>query len=155
IFLAEGMGRLLVICPSRLGKYCWSCDGAVSEGFDREPDLHDCRDRFQNELDAAWSGPEGPGKRLERLCDRGHKAVEAEDIEHAGEVVTERHQTPFAADLVEAANQEVAIAGATFERAEGMLDDGGTTAHQVACAFHPPAMTFENILVLPATDSPS
>src|SRR5690349_15796735 len=89
------------------------------------------------------------------LCDGGHKALEAEDIEHTGEVVAERHQAPFAADLVEAANEEVAIAGAAFERAEGMLDDGGTTAHQVACAFDPRAMTFENILVLPATDDSS
>src|SRR4249919_2621114 len=41
IFLRAGLDpHLGVICPSRLGKYCWSCDGAVSEGFDREPDLH-------------------------------------------------------------------------------------------------------------------
>src|SRR5882757_11194321 len=81
------------------------------------------------------------------LCDGGHKALEAEDIEHAGKVVTERHQAPFAADLVEAANQKVAIAGAAFERAKGMFDDGGTTAHQLACTFHPRPMTFENIFV--------
>src|SRR4029077_10439223 len=34
IFLRAGLDpHLGVICPSRLGKYCWSCDGAVSEGF--------------------------------------------------------------------------------------------------------------------------
>jgi hypothetical protein len=86
------------------------------------------------------------------LCEGGQEALEAEDIEHAGEVVTERHQTPFAANLVEAANEEVAITGAAFERAEGMLDDGGTPAHQFAGTLHPRAMTFENILVLPAAD---
>ena len=94
----------------------------------------------------------GAFTRTECLCHAGHEALEAEDIEHAGKVVAERHQAPFAAHLVEAANEEVAIAGAAFERAEGMFDDGGTTAHQVACAFHPRAVTFENIFVLPATD---
>jgi hypothetical protein len=65
-------------------------------------------------------------------------------------VEAERHQAPFAANLFEAANEEVAIAGAAFERAEGMFDDGGTTAHQVACAFHPRAMTFEKLRIGPA-----
>ena len=73
-------------------------------------------------------------------------------FEYTGEIVAERHQAPFAAHLVEAADQEVAIAGAAFERAEGMFDDGRTTAHQLACALHPRAVAFENIFVLPATD---
>ena len=80
------------------------------------------------------------------------EAVEAENVEQAGEVVAERHQTPFATHLVEAADEEVLIAGAAFERPEGVLDDGGATAHQFACALHPRTMTFENIFVLPARD---
>jgi len=80
------------------------------------------------------------------------KALEAKDVEDTGKVVTERHQAPFAANLVEAAHQEVAIAGAAFESAEGMLHDGGAAAHQFVCAMHPCAMTFENIFVLPAGD---
>src|SRR5258705_12662369 len=85
-------------------------------------------------------------------CHVGNEAFEAEDIEHAGEVVAERHQAPFTANLVEAANQEVAVSGAAFEGTKGMLDDPGTTAHQFARALHPRSMTFENIFVLPASD---
>ena len=51
---------------------------------------------------------------MECFCHASNEAIEAEDIEHAGEVVTEGHQAPFAADLVEAADQEVAIPGAAF-----------------------------------------
>src|SRR5260221_10897199 len=102
----------------------------------------ECR---QNELDAVQGGGKSVFARQKHLCYHVcDEALETEDIEHAGEVVAERHQAPFAAHLVEAANEEVTIAGAAFERAEGMLDDGGTTAHQVACALHPRAMTFEN-----------
>ena len=36
----------------------------------------------------------------------GHKGVEAEDAEHAGEVVAERHEAPFAAHLVETADEK-------------------------------------------------
>ncbi len=46
------------------------------------------------------------------------------------------------------------IAGAAFERAKRMLDDGKTTAHQLACTLHPRAMTFKNAFMLPATDRP-
>src|SRR3984893_3309801 len=85
------------------------------------------------------------------------EAVEAENVEHAGEVVAERHQAPFASNLVEAADEEVLIAGAAFERPEGELDDGGAPAHQFTCAFacHPVAMTVENIFVPPAADAPA
>src|ERR1035438_7098656 len=58
----------------------------------------------------------------EGFCDGCNEAIEAENVEHAGEVVAERHQAPFAAYLVEAADEEVLIAGAAFERPEGMLD---------------------------------
>src|ERR1700686_4477497 len=89
------------------------------------------------------------------FCDGCNEAIEAENVEHAGEVVAERHQAPFAANLVEAADEEVLIAGAAFERPEGGLDDGGAAPHQFARAFacHPLAMTVENIFVLPAADA--
>ena|ERR1700687_835007 len=86
-------------------------------------------------------------------CHVGNEALEAEDIEDTGEIVAERHQAPFAANLVEAANQKVSIAGAAFEGAEWMLDKRGTTSHQFVCALHPSAMTFENVFVLPAADA--
>ena len=82
------------------------------------------------------------------------EAVEAENVEQAGEVVAERHQTPFATHLVEAADEEVLIAGAAFERPEGVLDDGGAATHQFAAfACHPLAMPVENIFVFPAKDA--
>ena len=94
--------------------------------------------------------------KCERLCCHvGDEALETEDVEHAGEVVAERHQAPFAANLVEAANQEMAVSGAAFEGPKGMLDNAGTAAHQLARALHPRAMTFENIFVFPTSDGPS
>ena len=67
----------------------------------------------------------------------GQECVDAEDAQHAGEVVAERHQAPFAAHLVEAAQQEVAVSGAAFERAEGMLHQGwpGGARWRPACAI--------------------
>ena len=63
--------------------------------------------------------------KCERLCcHAGNEALEPEDVEHAGEVVAERHQAPFAADLVEASNEEVPIAGTAFDGAEGVFDNG-------------------------------
>ena len=49
------------------------------------------------------------------LCEVGCEALEAENVEHAGEIVAERHQAPFTADLFEAADEEVLIPGAAFE----------------------------------------
>ncbi|MEA2948773.1 MAG: hypothetical protein QOI40_4103, partial [Alphaproteobacteria bacterium] len=82
------------------------------------------------------------------------KAVEPDDVEHAGEVVAQRHQAPLAAHLVEAAHEEVAIAGTAFERAEGMLSEGGPAPHYSA-GFgprHPRAMAVDYGLMLPAMD---
>ena len=61
----------------------------------------------------------------------------------------EREETPC-----EAADQEMSIAGTAFDRAEGMLDNAGTAAHQFARALHPRAMAFENVFMFPATDGP-
>jgi len=95
--------------------------------------------------EARQSIGESVGARCNRSCDGCNEALETEDVEHAGKVVTERHQAPFAANLVEAAKEEVAIAGAAFEGAEGVLDNGGPAAHQsvCACTLHPRAMTFD------------
>src|ERR1700730_16071231 len=107
----------------------------------------------QNNPNALGGDGKGAFVRQTHLCGHaGNEALETEDIEHAGEVVAKRHQAPFAANLVEAAKEEVPIAGAAFDCAERMLDKPGATAHQLACALHPGAMTFENILVLPASD---
>src|ERR1700728_2111443 len=112
------------------------------------------------ELSVKWRGllstsqPSGLA-RCEGLGDACNELLEAENVEQAGEVVAERHQAPFATDLIEAADEEVLIAGAAFERPEGVLDDGGAAAHQFACPFacHPLAMTVENIFVFPAKDA--
>src|ERR1700761_4302185 len=89
------------------------------------------------------------------LCEVGSEALEAENVEHAGEIVAERHQAPFATNLFEAADQEVLIAGAAFERPERMLDDGGASAHQFGRTFarHPLAVAVENLFVLPTADA--
>ena len=88
----------------------------------------------QKGLNAVQGARKGVLERCECPGQVRDKVLEAQDVEHAGEVVAECHQAPFATYLVEAAKEKVPIAGAAFERAEGMLDDGGPTAHQVACA---------------------
>src|SRR5207249_3373201 len=80
------------------------------------------------------------------------EVVEADNVQRASEIVAERHQAPFAADLVEAADQEVAIAGAAFERAEWMFDQAGALAHQCAGILHPFLVTIDHRFVLPAVD---
>jgi hypothetical protein len=55
----------------------------------------------------------------EGFCDTRHEVFEAQDVEQASEFVAERHQTPLAANLVEAANEEVPIAGAAFDGSKG------------------------------------
>ncbi|KRR23258.1 hypothetical protein CQ13_27605 [Bradyrhizobium retamae] len=62
--------------------------------------------------------------RQKHLGHARNEALEAEDVEDTGEVVAERHQAPFAAHLIEAANEEVAVSGAALDRAEGVLGDG-------------------------------
>src|SRR5512144_1267840 len=113
-------------------------------------------DQRPKELNATWEGFDSAFEDSKRLClcgDLSHKFFETEDVEDAGEVIAERHQAPFAADLVEAANQEVSVAGAALERAERVLDNPRTTTHQLGGALHPRTMTIENIFVLPATDA--
>jgi hypothetical protein len=82
----------------------------------------------------------------------GHEPVEAEDAQHAREVVAERHQAPLAAHLVEATHEEMAVAGATFERAERMLHQACAAAHQRAGSLHPLPMPFDDVLVHPPKD---
>ena len=110
----------------------------------------------QNEPNAVQGGcRSAPAKEGGKFCcHAGDKALEAEDVEDAGEIVTERHQAPFAAHLVEAAEEEVPVSGAAFDRAEGMLDDRRSTTHQFTSALHPCAVTFEDIFMLPAVDDP-
>jgi hypothetical protein len=55
-------------------------------------------------------------------CHVGDEAIETKVVEHAAEVVAERHQAPFAAGLVEATNKEVPVAGAAFDGLERMLE---------------------------------
>src|SRR5215510_11051364 len=82
----------------------------------------------------------------------GEEAIEADDAQHAGEVVAQCHQAPFAAHLVEAAHEEVAIASAALEGAEGMFDQPGAAAHDAAGAFHALAMALDDLFMLPAVD---
>src|SRR5206468_4906730 len=79
-------------------------------------------------------------------------ADEAEDVGQAGEVVAERHQAPFAAHLVEAADEEVAVAGAAFEGTEGVFGEFGPAAHSAVGVLHPRAMPFQHGFMLPALD---
>jgi hypothetical protein len=116
--------------------------------------LDDLRpERLQSALKDVPGGWKDGFARQERFGHGCDEALEAEDVEDAGEVVAKRHQALFAADLVEPANEEVAVSGVALDRAKGMRDDAGTAAHQFVCTLHPRPMTIENILVLPATDA--
>ena len=79
-------------------------------------------------------------------------AIEPDDVEHAGEVVAQRHQAPFAAHLVEAADEEVAVAGAAFERTEGVIGEFGAAVHPSLGVLHPGAKPLDHVFMLPAAD---
>src|SRR6266481_8016906 len=77
---------------------------------------------------SATAGPAtGPPKRDNKPAARFASAlgeprlppVEADNAQHPAEIITQRHQAPLAAHLVEPAHQKVAVSGAAFERADG------------------------------------
>src|ERR1700730_15819948 len=78
------------------------------------------------------------------------ESLEAKDAQHPAKVVTECHQTPLAAHLVEASDQEVAVAGSAFQRAEGMFDQAGALTHPRAGMLHPHPMTVDDVFMFPA-----
>jgi hypothetical protein len=88
-------------------------------------------------------------------CQIGQEPI-PQNAEHSEEVVAQCHQAPFAADLVEAAHEEVPISGAAFECAEGMLSEGGPASHDGAgfCLRHARAMAIDHVLMLPAIHLP-
>src|SRR5215468_1983043 len=86
------------------------------------------------------------------LHQMGDEAIEPNDGEHAREVVAERHQAPFAAHLVEAAHQKVAVAGPAFEGAERVLGERSAAAHLRISVFHPRAVSVEHGFMLPTLD---
>src|SRR5258708_38331619 len=115
----------------------------VSTECEPRRDVH--QKPVQGDLEAGRGYSRGAQARQKHLGDACNEALEAHNVENAGEVVTERHQAPFAANLVEAANKEVAVSGAAFVSAEGMLHTGGAEAPLFARALHPLADKFENI----------
>ena len=82
----------------------------------------------------------------------GHETVEAEDAEPPGEVVAQCHQAPFAAHLVETADEEVAVAGPAFEGTEGVFGEFGSAAHLGVGVLHPCAMPIQHRFMFPAVD---
>src|SRR5215472_17119697 len=79
--------------------------------------------------------------------------VETEGAQHPAEVVAERHQAPFAADLGEAAHQEVTVAGAACESAERVFGQRLAAAHHVfASDVHARAVPLDHVLVHPTLD---
>src|SRR4051812_46356439 len=88
----------------------------------------------------------GPG------CQSGDEAVKAEDFNRPRKIVAQGHEVPLAAHLGEAAHEEVAIAGATFERAEGVLGQTCAPAHHVGGILHSHAVPLKYVLVHPAMD---
>jgi hypothetical protein len=70
----------------------------------------------------------------------------------AGEVVAQGHQTPFAAHLFEAAQQEVPITGAAFERAERMFRKRPAATHQRIGLRHARAVPVDHVFMHPAID---
>ena len=59
------------------------------------------------------------------------QAVDADDVQNAGEIVAERHQAPLAAHLGKAAQQEVAIADTALQGTKRMLGHGRVAAGDV------------------------
>jgi hypothetical protein len=155
-FLVAMVAALLTALSyaSRLGKNCASTDRGLAEAGDWH---------FWSGLPAndgqSGEGEASGGVVKERASLRqpspgkvGGEAVDADNVEHAGKVVGERHEAPLAAHLVEASQQEVAVAGAAFERAERVFSQAGTAAHHPSGGLHPLPMAIEYVLMHPATD---
>src|SRR5437016_2463785 len=82
-----------------------------SMGHNCEPSRDVSQECLQNKRNRPQSGSKAAFAGYAcLLCHVRDEAVEAENVEHAGEVVAECHQAPFAANLVEAADEEVLIA---------------------------------------------
>src|SRR5690348_13678178 len=75
--------------------------------------------------------------------------LKSDDIEHAREVVTKRHQAPLAPHLLETADEKVAVTGAAFEGAKGVLCQFSSAAHLCFGIFHSRPVPFENGFMLP------
>ena len=79
--------------------------------------------------------------------------VETDNAQHSAEIITQRHQAPFAAHLVEPAHQEVALSSAAFERAKRMFGQRLAAAHHVlAGEAHPGPVALDHLLIHPAFD---
>ena len=73
----------------------------------------------------------------------------AQLVHHPLEVVAQRHQTELAAALAESAHQKMVHPRPAFERAELMLGQRASLAHQWRSGAHLLAMTVHHILMLP------
>jgi hypothetical protein len=78
-----------------------------------------CPRGAQSGLKLGFKRAAGARRPPEGFCDARHEVFEAQDVEQASEFVAERHQAALASYLVEAANEEVPIAGAAFDGSKG------------------------------------
>src|SRR6266404_1843692 len=145
---------------ARPGKYFGraSLDGVAEAGLDSWGITTDLgQGAGQAGGEAADDASDGLTQQIRPVCAAHGQAraelVEAEDMEQAGKVVAERHQAPFAADLVEPADQEVAIAGPAFERAERMLCQRlAPSHHALAASLHARPVPLDHVFMHPALD---
>lgn len=78
--------------------------------------------------------------------------LDANDVDHAREIVSEHTERHFGRDLRQGLAQEVRRAHAHLERAERMLDDFAPRAHRIRVEVKALLHRFKNVFVLPSRD---
>src|SRR6266478_6761967 len=104
-------------------------------------------------MQGVWKGDNQPAERFGgALGEQRPPRVEADNAQHPTEI-TQRHQAPFAAHLVEPAHQEVAVSGAAFERAKRVFGQRLAAAHHVLAGDpHAGPVSLDHVLIRPAFD---
>jgi len=79
---------------------------------------------------------------------------DADDGDSAPEIVGERGQAEFGADLLQPAHQERALVHPLFDRAERVFDRFPADVQDAGPGGEPPGHALEHRLVLPKVDAP-
>src|SRR3978361_303146 len=103
---------------------------------------------------ATWGAVWAPTMRLRPQCtNRLHRSGNAQDVDHALQVVCEHVKTHFGADVGQPARQEVRRTHPVLERSEDVFDGASTQRHGLGLLIQAPLHRIEHPLVLPARDS--
>ena len=86
--------------------------------------------------------------------DRLHQLLDADDVEHARQIVGQHTERHLGGDLWQRPAQEVCRAHPHLDGAEGVLDRLAPCSHRIGVSIEPCLHRVEHLLVLPSRDPP-